>query len=107
MSLTSSFVPPGAIASYLDRPITASMLYRYTAERNCRLTAGQSECVPFLDELIRSLNVQFDTSVRRMDLRLQLSYTDRQSFIGLQSGSTQFQFGLFGTFVIAGRTFPG
>ncbi len=107
MAVTSSFVPPGGLAPYLDRPITASVLYRYTLETNCRLTVGQDACVPFLDELIRSVNVQLDTAVRSMDLRLQLSYTDRQSFVGLKSGSTQFQFGLFGTFVIAGGTFPG
>jgi len=107
VAVTSSFVPPGGLAPYLDRPITASLLYRYTLETNCRLAAGQADCVPFLDELIRSLNVQLDTSVRSMDLRLQLSYTDRQSFVGLKSGSTQFQFGVFGTFVIAGGAFPG
>ncbi|MFV2007738.1 MAG: hypothetical protein ACC667_09845, partial [Longimicrobiales bacterium] len=107
VAVTSSFVPPGGLAPYLDRPIRASVLYRYTLETNCRLTAGQTDCVPFLDELIRSLNIQLDTSVRNMDLRLQLSYTDRQSFVGLESGSTQFQFGLFGTFVIAGGAFPG
>ncbi|MCH7562265.1 MAG: hypothetical protein IH968_00455 [Gemmatimonadetes bacterium] len=107
VAVTSSFVPPGGLAPYLDRPITASLLYRYTLETNCRLAAGQADCVPFLDELIRSLNVQLDTSVRNMDLRLQLSYTDRQSFVGLKSGSTQFQFGVFGTFVIAGGAFPG
>ena len=107
VAVTSAFVPPGGLAPYLDRPITVSVLYRYTLETNCRLTAGQADCVPFLDELIRSLNVQLDTSVRSMELRLQLSYTDRQSFVGLKSGSTQFQFGLFGTFVIAGGAFPG
>ena len=95
------------MATYLDRPVTASLLFRYAEESNCRLTVGQSECVPFLDEIIRSLNVQLDTAVRQMDLRLQLSFTDRHSFVGLKSGSTQFQFGLFGTFVIAGGGFPG
>jgi hypothetical protein len=57
--------------------------------------------VPFLDELIRSLVFRVETAVARTDVRLQLSYTDRQSFVGLLSGSSQFQFGLFGRFVIA------
>ena len=57
--------------------------------------------MPFLDELIRSLVLRLETAISRTDVRLQLSWTDRQSFVGLQSGSTQFQIGLFGRFVIA------
>ena len=78
-----------------------SALLQYASNRNCRATASQAECVPFLDELIRSLVLRVETAISRTDVRLQLSYTDRQSFVGLQSGSSQFQFGIFGRFVIA------
>ena len=100
-SLTASMRPPFGWAVRLTRPITMSALFQYASNRNCRTTATGAECVPFLDELIRSLVFRVETAISRTDVRLQLSYTDRQSFVGLQSGSSQFQFGLFGRFVIA------
>ena len=100
-SLTASMRPPTRWAARLTRPITMSALLQYASNRNCRATASQAECVPFLDELIRSLVLRVETAISRTDVRLQLSYTDRQSFVGLQSGSSQFQFGIFGRFVIA------
>ncbi len=101
VSLSASFRPPSRWAGRLTRPITMSGLIQYSSDRNCRNTATQAECVPFLDELIRSLVFRVETAISRTDVRLQLSYTDRQSFVGLQSGSSQFQFALFGRFVIA------
>jgi hypothetical protein len=101
VSISGAFRPPLGLAERLERPLTTSALVQYTSDRNCRTTAGGSDCVPFLDELIRSLMVRLETTVSRTDLRLQLSYTDRKSFVGLQAGSTQFQFGLFGRFIIA------
>ena len=101
VSLTASMQPPSTLAARLTRPITMSALLQYASDRNCRTTATGADCVPFLDELIRSLIFRVETAVSRMDVRLQLSYTDRRSFVGLQSGSSQFQFGLFGRFVIA------
>ena len=101
LSISGTFRPPAMWAERLERPLTTSALLQFTSDRNCRATAGGGECVPFLDELIRSLTVRLETTVVRTDLRLQLSYTDRRSFVGLRSGSTQFQFGLFGRFIIA------
>ena len=101
VSLTASMRPPSGLAARLTRPITMSALLQYASDRNCRTTATRAECVPFLDEVIRSLVFRVETAISRTDVRLQLSYTDRQSFVGLQSGSSQFQFGLFGRFVIA------
>ena len=100
-SISGAFRPPMGWADRLERPLTTSALYQFTSDRHCRTTAGGTDCVPFLDELIRSLMVRLETTVSGTDLRLQLSYTDRRSFVGLRSGSTQFQFGLFGRFVIA------
>ena len=101
ISVSGTFRPPFELAERLDRPLTTSALAQYTSDRNCRATAGGTACVAFLDELIRSLMVRLETTVSRTDLRLQLSYTDRKSFVGLRTGSTQFQFGLFGRFIIA------
>ncbi len=104
VSLTASLRPPARWAASLTRPITMSALLQLTSDRNCRTTAARAECVPFLDEMIRSLIFRVETAISRTDVRLQLSYTDRRSFVGLQSGSSQFQFGLFGRFVIADDT---
>ena len=101
VSLTASMRPPSRWAARLTRPITMSALLQYASDRNCRTSATRTECIPFLDELIRSLVFRVETAVSRTDVRLQLAYTDRRSFVGLQSGSSQFQFGLFGRFVIA------
>jgi hypothetical protein len=106
VSLASSFFPPNVFARHLDRPVTASLFFRYTADRNCRVTVGAETCTAFLDDIIRVLNLRLDTAVNRMDLRLQLSYTDRQSFVGLEAGSTQLQFGLFGNFTVGRGSFP-
>ena len=100
-SISGAFRLPLGLAERLAGPLTTSALVQYTSDRNCRATAGGTDCVAFLDELIRSLMVRLETTVSRTDLRLQLSYTDRESFVGLRSGSTQFQFGLFGRFIIA------
>jgi Motility related/secretion protein len=102
LTLAAAFLPPAVVARHLDRPLTTSLEVRYSADRNCRLSAGQDECVAFLDEIFRELNFGLDTAVDRMGLRFQISYTDRQSFVGLASGTTQFYFGLFGNFTIAG-----
>lgn len=104
VSLAASMRPPSALAARLSRPITITALLQYASDRNCRSTTTRRACVPFLDELIRSLVFRVETAVSRLDVRLQLSYTDRRSFVGLQSGSSQFQFGLFGRFVIADDT---
>jgi hypothetical protein len=100
-SLTAAMAPPSAWAARLTRPITMSALLQYTSDRNCRTSTTRVECVPFLAEQIRSVVFRVETAVARTDVRLQLTYTDRQSFVGTRSGSSQFQFGLFGRFVIA------
>jgi len=49
-----------------------------------------------------------DTRVRDFEVGLQASFTDRQSFVGQRTGSTQFQVGLYGQFVFqAGGAAPG
>ena len=101
VSLTASMRPQSGLAARLTSPITMSALLQHASDRNCRTSTTRTACVPFLDELIRSLVFRVETAVARTDVRLQLSYTDRRSFVGLQSGSSQFQFGLFGRFVIA------
>jgi hypothetical protein len=56
--------------------------------------------VPFIDQLNRSLTLTLDTRISGLEVGLQGSYTDRQSFIGQRRGFTQLQVGIFGQFLI-------
>jgi len=96
ISLTTQLLPPGAMAARLDRPIRVSLIAAYGSERNCRITAAGDDCVPFLDQVTRTASLGVDTSAGGFEFGLQLSFDDRQSFVGQRTGSTQFQLGLFG-----------
>ena len=50
--------------------------------------------------------MSLDTSVGGFEFGLQLSYDDRQSFVGQRTGSTQFQVGLFGQLDFAAGSLP-
>jgi hypothetical protein len=56
-----------------------------------------------VDYLSRSVNLALDTRIIPLEVGIHLTYTDRQSFIGRHEGSTQFQLGIFGQFVIDSR----
>ena len=106
ISVSSQFLPPGPWASRLDRPVRLSLLAGYTAERDCRTTATQERCVPFLDQIRRSLSVSLDTSVGDMEIGVQASFDDRQSFVGQQNRSTQLQLGVFGQLQFSAGVLP-
>jgi hypothetical protein len=105
-SLNTELLPPGALARRLDRPVRVSVLAGYTSERNCRITAAGAECVAFLDQVRRTVNLSVDTSVGGFEFGFQLSFDDRQSAVGQQTGSTQFQVGLFGQLDFAAGALP-
>jgi hypothetical protein len=105
-SVSSQFLPPGAWGSRLDRPLKLTVLAGYTAERSCRTTMAGDRCVSFLDQIRRSLSVALDTSVRGMEVGVQASWDDRQSFVGQKTGSTQFQLGIFGQLQFSAGMFP-
>jgi hypothetical protein len=97
LSLSAQLLPPSVIARGLDRPVRLSLIGAYRSERNCRITAvSDAECVPFLDQVIKTVSLSLDTAVGGFEFGLQLSYDDRKSFVGQRTGSTQFQVGLFG-----------
>jgi hypothetical protein len=107
LSLTSSFSPPEKFAERLQEPIQLTFGYQYTSQTDCRATAGRESCTAFMDQIIQSLNLTLDTVVSSLQVGLQLSYTDRQSFVGRRNGSTQFQLGFFGQFLFENGEFTG
>jgi hypothetical protein len=106
LSVSSQFLPPGRWASRLDRPVRFSLLAGYTAERDCRTTVTQEACVPFLDQIRRSLSMSLDTSVGGFEMGMQMSWDDRQSFVGQENGSSQFQLGVFGQLQFSAGVLP-
>lgn len=106
LSVNTQLLPPGGLARRLDRPVRVSLLAGYTEERNCRITSAGDECVAFLDQVRRTVNLSVDTSVGGFEFGFQLSFDDRQSAVGQQTGSTQFQIGLFGQLDFAAGALP-
>ena len=76
-----------------------------SSELNCRVPAGQERCVPFVDYLNRSLNLALDTVIMPVAVGINVTYTNRRSFVGRHDGSTQFQLGIFGQFLFNSGTF--
>lgn len=105
VSVSAQLAPPGRLARRLDRPVRLSLLLGYAAESDCRSTAVAEECVPFVDQLRRSMSLSLDTAVGGFDVGMQMSYDRRQSFVGQHTGSTQFQLGLYGQLQISAGTF--
>ena len=110
-SMRSAFLPPLGLADRVDRPVQMTVSFTYTSERECRapISGGTlNDCVAFVDQLSRVVSLTLDTSVEGFEVGLQGSWTDRQSFVGQRRGSTQFQLGIFGQFLVeAGRFAPG
>jgi hypothetical protein len=97
---------PAWIPFVIDRPIRASVVWGYIAERDCRQVSGRSSCVAFVDQLNRSLNLSVDTRIAGMDVGLNANFVNRQSFVAQRSGSTQLQLGLFGQFMFEAGELP-
>lgn len=68
----------------------------YASRDECRIPTGRVECVPFLDQVNRSLGFGVDTEWSGFEVGGQASLVDRRSFTGFESGFTQFQLGIWG-----------
>lgn len=106
-TMSGSFTPPGELGARLERPIQASLRYNQAGQSDCRITSGNDECVPFVDQSNATFNLTLDTVVSELQVGFQASYTNRQSNIGQRLGSTQFQIGFWGQFVYNAGAFAG
>lgn len=98
VTLSARFLPPGEWTENLERPIQVTVGWQDVDELNCRVAVGRGDCVPFVDQRNRSVNLTIDTQVQRLEVGLQSSWVDRRSYVGRRLGSTQFQLGIFGQF---------
>jgi hypothetical protein len=106
VSLTSQLLPSGFLTRRLEQPVNLALLGAYGSERTCRSTSARPECIAFVHQVRRTLNVSVDTRLRDFSVGLQASFDDRRSFVGQRSGSTQFQVGLFGQLDFSGGALP-
>ena len=106
-TMSGGFTPPGELGARLARPIQVSLRYNQAGQSDCRITSGNDECVPFVDQSNATFNLTLDTVVSELQVGFQASYTNRQSNIGQRLGSTQFQIGLWGQFVYNAGAFAG
>lgn len=106
ISLSSQLLPASALARRLDRPIRLSFIGAFSTEVDCRITALGDECVDFVDQVTRTASLSADTSAGGFEFGIQVSFDDRKSFVGQQTGSTQFQVGLFGQLDFAAGSLP-
>ena len=106
ISVSSQLLPPAALARRLDRPIQLLLIVTFIRDRNCRNTVAGEACVAFLDQVSRTASLSLNTSASGMQLGVQISYDDRQSFVGQRTGSTQFQVGIFGQIDFAAGVLP-
>lgn len=134
IQLAGRLAAPASWSQGLDGPVRAALTLAIQSRRQCRLaaagagagvgagigasigvgpgaeagaSAGAGECIPFVDLVSRQLGVTLDTTVDQLNLGLQVSYNDRKSFVGVRSGSSQFQLTLFGEFNIEAGNFMG
>ena len=105
LSLSSSFLPPFGWGA--GQPVRVSFIGSYGAERECRVPRSRVDCVAFVDQINRALSVAMDTRVSDVLVGVQASFTDRRSFVGRRTGSTQFQLSVFGQFLFEAGNFLG
>ncbi|HSL70429.1 MAG TPA: hypothetical protein VK864_09315, partial [Longimicrobiales bacterium] len=113
LTLTGYIQIPESMKEKLRDPIQVNLSFREQSQRQCRFrelvgSTGTTGCVPFIDFRNRSLNFVLETTLSELRIGMNMSYTDRQSFVGTRNGNSQFQLGLFGNFEMkAGRDLGG
>jgi hypothetical protein len=108
-NLSGSFNAPEHLRETFRNPITMNARVQMQRGLRCRVRSqtGDDTCVPFLDDRSRSVGLSLDTLLEDLIVGFRLDYTSRESFVGMQSGSSQFQVGLYGQFNFSAGNFTG
>jgi hypothetical protein len=110
LTVTSIFQSPGFLRSRLQNPITTSLSFTEDTQSRCRFrpqAAANDLCIAFIDSRNRAVNLNLDTSLSDITVGLRINYTNRQSYVGTRTGSSQFQLALFGRFEFVSGEVPG
>jgi hypothetical protein len=65
----------------------------------CRVATAGARCVEFIDQTNRGVSLAIEAQVSGVEVGSQLSLVDRRSFVGLRTGFTQLQLGIWGRMV--------
>jgi hypothetical protein len=100
VQLSGSFQPPESMRGRITQSINTSLRFNVSSQTQCARTfsAESSLCARNIDSNNKSFHLSFDTVLADTNVGLQMGYTDRNSFVGVQQGSSQFQLSLFGQF---------
>lgn len=99
VAFETRLAPARGLGEQIREPLRLSLLVQYARFDECRITAGRADCVPFLEQVNRGLNLSVDTRISGMEVGGQLSVVDRRSFVGLELGHTQLQLGIWGRLI--------
>jgi hypothetical protein len=109
LGVTGVFQPPESWRERLSGPITTRLSYAEQQQSQCRYNATLAQldgCIAFLDLGTRSANFTIESILSDITVGALLSYTARQNQVGTRTGSTQFQFGLYGRFNFTAGVMP-
>jgi hypothetical protein len=100
VQLGGSFMAPRSMRTRFRRPIIATLSLNDNAQSQCRyrIQDEAAGCVPYVDLLTRTLNLNLETTLRDLNVGILMSYTARDNAVGLRNGSDQFQVGVFAGF---------
>jgi hypothetical protein len=112
VTFTATFKPPKSLGERLKEPIRANLGLTQSEQRQCRVSSfgiggTAAGCVAFLDFRNRTVNMTIDTNVSDLIVGMQLGYTARQDYVGMQRGNSQFQLGIFANFELPVGQLPG
>jgi|GEM_PF-323928 len=109
VSLRGMLPAPTFVHESFTEPLRATIGYGYRTQSQCRVQTaidGTTSCVHWIDNITRSGGITLETMLGRLSTGLQLSYNDRQSFIGRREGGRFFQLGIFANFNFGVGTLP-
>jgi hypothetical protein len=110
LQISGSIQPPAFLNQKVKSPVQAMLVLSQDDQRRCRFTTfttQTSQCIAFIDATTRSLTFTLDTALSDLTVGLRAIYTDRQTHVGTQTGSSQFQLALFGRFNFVQGVMPG
>lgn len=103
VQVRATFDSPEALGARFEEPMTAALGFNYSARWTCDESGFGSvgtdgRCARRSDTIDRDVHLTLETIVNDLNLGLQFSLNDRQSFIGLRDGSREFRLAIFANF---------
>jgi len=101
VSVETVIAPQAGLGGRMQEPLRFALILDWSETEDCRVTTAQDRCVAFLSRLDRSVNLAVNTRLSDMEVGGRVALNDRRSFVGLQTGATQFQMGIWARMVFS------